>query len=165
MSSVTFRPAKQTDWAGIEHLLLSNKLPLDGAKDHLVGFFVAQDESGLIGCGGVESRGDTALLRSVAVIPSRQGEGIGRQIVSLILTQAQTKGVKTIGLLTTSARQWFFTFGFELADQRHAPSALKRSAEFQGACPVGSDFMMLDLSSWRFFKSAVSSESSGSLNK
>lgn len=145
MSAVTLRPAEPSDWAAIEQLLMANKLPLAGARDHLEAFVVAQDGSELVGCAGAELRGELALLRSVAVAPSRQGEGIGRQLVVAMLAQAKARGLKTLALLTTTARDWFQGFGFRLTDSSQAPAALKASAEFQGACPASAEFMVLDL--------------------
>lgn len=145
MSAVTLRPAKPSDWAAIEQLLVANKLPLAGARDHLEAFVVAQDGSELVGCAGAELRGEVGLLRSVAVAPSRQGEGIGRRMVSAMLAQAKVRSVKSLALLTTTARDWFQGFGFRLTDSSQAPAALKASAEFQGACPASAEFMVLDL--------------------
>lgn len=145
MSATTLRPANPSDWAAVEQLLVANKLPLSGARDHLDAFLVAQDGSELVGCAGLELRGEVALLRSVAVAPSRQGEGIGRQMVSAMLAQARGRGLKTLALLTTTARQWFQGYGFRVAVSSEAPVALKASAEFQGACPASAEFMVLDL--------------------
>ena len=145
MSAVTLRPAKPSDWAAIEQLLVANKLPLAGARDHLDAFVVAQDGPDLIGCAGAELSGEFALLRSVAVAPSRQGEGIGRRMVGAMLAQAKVRSVKSLALLTTTARDWFQGFGFRLTDSSQAPAALKASAEFQGACPASAEFMVLDL--------------------
>jgi N-acetylglutamate synthase-like GNAT family acetyltransferase/thioredoxin reductase len=145
MTTISLRPAKPSDWAVIELLLVANRLPLAGARDHLETFVVAEDESGVVGCAGVEVRGEVALLRSVAVAPRRQGQGIGRQMVSAMLAQASGRGIKSLALLTTTAREWFKGFGFRVVDSALAPAPLRASAEFQGACPASAEFLMLEL--------------------
>jgi N-acetylglutamate synthase-like GNAT family acetyltransferase len=127
MTTISLRAAKPSDWAAIELLLAANRLPLAGARDHLETFLVAENESGVVGCAGVEVRGEVALLRSVAVAPSRQGQGIGRQMVSAMLAQASSRGIKSLALLTTTAREWFKDFGFRVVDRALAPAPLRAS--------------------------------------
>ena len=59
MTTISLRPARPSDWAAIELLLAANRLPLPGARDHLDTFLVAEDDSGGVGCTGVELRGDS----------------------------------------------------------------------------------------------------------
>ena len=145
MTTISLRPARPSDWAAIELLLSANRLPLAGARDHLDTFLVAEDDSGVVGCTGVELRGEVALLRSVAVAPSRQHQGIGRQMVSAMLAQASSRRLKSLALLTTTAREWFEGFGFRVVDRAMAPAPLKASAEFQGACPASAEFLVLEI--------------------
>ena len=145
MSTISLRPARPSDWAAIELLLSANRLPLAGARDHLDTFLVAEDDSGVVGCTGVELRGEVALLRAVAVAPSRQHQGIGRQMVSAMLAQARSRRLKSLALLTTTAREWFEGFGFRVVDRAMAPAPLKASAEFQGACPASAEFLVLEI--------------------
>ena len=149
MSAIRLRQAHPADWPAVESLLIANRLPLDGAREHLSTFVLAQSGLEVVGCAGVEPRGDLALLRSVAVAPGLQRQGIGQQMVSLLLDEARRRKFKTVALLTTTARQWFEAFGFEAADRATAPAALQASAEFQGACPASAEFMVLPLQSDR----------------
>lgn len=143
MPAITLRQAHPADWAAIEHLLTTNHLPVDGAREHLSTFVLAQAGLDVVGCAGVEPRGEVALLRSVAVVPGWQGQGIGRQMVSFLLEEARRRNFKAVALLTTTARRWFEGFGFKRADRSTAPAALHASAEFQGACPASADFLLL----------------------
>ncbi|WP_341893590.1 arsenic resistance N-acetyltransferase ArsN2, partial [Variovorax sp. YR752] len=149
MPPITLRQAHAADWAAVEGLLTVNRLPLDGAREHLSTFVLAQSGLEVVGCAGVEPRGDLALLRSVAVAPGLHRQGIGQQMVSLLLDEARRRNFKTVALLTTTARRWFESFGFKVADRATAPAALKASAEFQGACPASAEFMVLPLQSDR----------------
>jgi N-acetylglutamate synthase-like GNAT family acetyltransferase len=144
---VTLRQADPTDWPAIEALLRAHRLPLDGAREHLGAFVVAEVDRQVVGCAGAEPRAGMALLRSVAVAPAVHRQGIGRQMVSLVLEQVRRRNFRSVGLLTTTARGYVERFGFSLADRAEAPAAVQSSAEFQGACPASADFMQLRLES------------------
>ena len=69
MTTISLRQAHAADWPAVESLLTSNRLPLDGAREHLSTFVIAEAGREVVGCAGAEPRGDVALLRSVAVAP------------------------------------------------------------------------------------------------
>lgn len=146
MPTISLRQAHPADWAAIEALLRANQLPTEGAREHLSTFVVAEAGRELVGCAGAEPRGDVALLRSVAVAPGLHHQGIGRQMVSLVLEEARRRNFKAVYLLTTTARDYFRRHGFTSMDRAQAPPALTASAEFQGACPDSADFMVLAFS-------------------
>lgn len=143
MPPISLRQAHPADWPAVQALLEANHLPVDGAREHLATFVVAQSGREIVGCAGVEPRGDVALLRSVAVAPDRQARGIGREMVSLVLREAQRRQFRAVYLLTLTARDYFARLGFAPADRATAPAALRASAEFQGACPASADLMVL----------------------
>lgn len=143
MSTISLRQATPADWPAIEALLQAGALPLDGALEHLSTFVVAVSESEVVGCAGAEPRADVALLRSVAVAPGLQGQGIGMQMVSLLLQEARRRDVKAVYLLTTTARDYFARLGFQATDRASAPPVLQQSAQLQGACPASADFMVM----------------------
>lgn len=145
MSDVSLRQAHPADWPTIQSLLLANNLPVEGARDHLATFVIAEAGHEIVGCAGAEPYGDVALLRSVAVAPGLQRQGIGKQLVSLVLQEAKRRNFKRIYLLTTTAREYFAGHGFEPVDRAEAPAALRKSVEFQGACPASADLMALTL--------------------
>jgi N-acetylglutamate synthase-like GNAT family acetyltransferase/thioredoxin reductase len=142
MPTISLRQAHAADWPAVEALLRANQLPLEGAREHLSTFVIAEAGRDVVGCAGVEPRGDVALLRSVAVSPSRHGQGIGGDMVALLLQEAERRGIRAIYLLTTTAPRYFERRGFVPADRAAAPVALKQSAEFQGACPASAQLMV-----------------------
>jgi len=144
------RPATNRDWHSIGLLLYENKLPQEGAREHLAHFVVATTDGVIVGCAGAELYGDIALLRSVAIVPLLHGKGIGKMLVNRLIQEAKERKIAKIYLLTISAQEYFEHFGFqpELIDK--APQSLKASAEFQGACPAGATFMSLTLGSSRY---------------
>jgi N-acetylglutamate synthase-like GNAT family acetyltransferase/thioredoxin reductase len=147
MQSLNFslRPATQGDWPAIAALLEANKLPLDGAREHLSTFLLAVGNGEIIGSAGMEVYGNVALLRSVAVAPGLHRQGIGRELVSRMLEEATRRQIGTAHLLTVTAPEYFAQFGFKRGPIDQAPQSLKVSAEFQGACPACAAFMSLTL--------------------
>lgn len=143
--ALRLRQAGPSDWPAVESLLRANSLPLDGAREHLSTLVLALSGDEVVGCAGAEPHGDVALLRSVAVAPGLQRQGIGAQLLSLLIGEARRRSLKSLYLLTTTARDYFARLGFEPADRTSAPAALLQSAEFRGACPDSADFMVLPL--------------------
>jgi len=144
-ASIVLRPATQDDWPAIASLLEQNKLPLDGAREHLSGYLLASRNGEVAGCAGFELYADKALLRSVAVAPGLQGQGIGHAMVTHLLQDARRRKIATVFLLTVDAPEYFARFGFALRCIDQAPLAMKASAEFQGACPTSAVCMLLTL--------------------
>ena len=142
---VTVRRAAPNDWPRVAELLGALSLPLDGAREHLAEFLVAERGSSVVGCAAVEHYRDAGLLRSVAVAATEQGKGTGRVLVERCLRDAATSGIRTLVLLTTTADRFFPRFGFRVVARDEVPDALRASEEFRGACPAGAIAMRLDL--------------------
>ena len=143
--NISLRPAASADWPAIAALLRANQLPLDGAQAHLVTYLVATREGEVVATAGAEVYGDMALLRSVAVSPALQRQGIGKLLVSRLLEEAKRRQIAKVFLLTVTAPEYFAQFGFERGPRDGAPAALQESAEFQGACPACAALMSVTL--------------------
>lgn len=143
--NLSLRQAGAADWPAVEALLLANKLPTEGARQHLPTYLLAVSKGEVIGCAGAEVYGDIALLRSVAVAPGLQRQGIGQLLVERFLLEATRRQIRRLFLLTVTAPEYFARYGFKRGPIDQAPAALKASAEFQGACPACAAFMSLTL--------------------
>src|SRR4051812_46909597 len=108
----TVRPARPEDLARVEALLTESKLPLDGVAEALPTFVVAEHEGDLVGVAGLEVCCDNALLRSVAVAPEWRSRGLGRQLVTRIIGEAESRGIRALYLLTQTAEHYFPSLGF-----------------------------------------------------
>lgn len=144
-TNITLRQATPSDWPALAALLEANKLPLDGAQDHLQTYLLAITNGEVIGSAGAEVYGDIALLRSVAIAPGLQKQGLGKALVGRFLDEARRRSIRHAYLLTVTAPEYFAQFGFKRMKVEDAPAALKASAEFQGACPACAAFMGLPL--------------------
>ena len=143
----TLRAASTTDLPAIENLLVASGLPTAGVADALDGFLVAESaEKQIVGVVGVEvCCSEYALLRSTAVDPTWRGTGLGRRLVERAIAEAESRGIRAMYLLTTTAERYFPSFGFVKTTRDVVPDEVKQSVEFREACPASATVMSLDL--------------------
>jgi amino-acid N-acetyltransferase len=128
-------PAGPADANAIVRLLQQHHLPLDGLRDHLATTLVARRDDQIVGSAALEIHAEGALLRSVAVIPQGQSQGLGRAVTEAAIRLAQDLQVPAIYLLTTTAERYFPKFGFERIERADVPPTVQTSLEFTSACP------------------------------
>lgn len=137
----TVRPAAAADLAAVERLLTASKLPLDGVREALPTFVVAEADGDIVGVAGLEVCCDNALLRSVAVADAWRSRGLGRTLVTRVLADAESRGLRALYLLTTTAERYFPSFGFQQIARDEVPEDIRATAEFQDACPASATVM------------------------
>lgn len=135
-AGVSLRPARASDLGAGCRLLRDLKLPVDGVEEWWGRFTVAESALGIVGLAGVETYGDGALLRSVAVHSSMRGTGLGRALVERALGTARDAGATDVYLLTTTAEGYFPRLGFTQVSREQVPATVQASVEFRGACPA-----------------------------
>lgn len=140
-TSALIRGATMADLPAVERLLTENKLPLDGVREVLHSFLVAESGGALVGVAGLEVCCEHALLRSVAVVPAWRSKGLGRELVTRIIADAESRGIKALYLLTTTAERYFPSFGFERITRDEVPADVQITDEFRGACPASATVM------------------------
>lgn len=138
------RPATPSDLAAVEQLLTASGLPLDGVREALPTFIVAEAGADVVGVAGLEVCCDNALLRSVAVSPSWRSHGLGRALVTRIISDAEARGIHALYLLTTTADRYFPSFGFREISRDAVPADVRDTAEFRDACPASATVMCRD---------------------
>lgn len=142
------RAATTTDLPAIERLLVASGLPTAGVDEALDGFLVAESAAPgqIVGVVGIETCcSEYALLRSTAVDPAWRGTGLGKRLVERAIAEAESRGVKAMYLLTTTAERYFPSFGFVKTTRDAVPDEVKQSVEFREACPASATVMSLDL--------------------
>jgi amino-acid N-acetyltransferase len=135
------RPARADDFTAVEALLTASQLPLDGVREALPTFIVAESGTDIVGVAGLEICCDNALLRSVAVDDAWRSQGLGRALVARTIAEAEARGVNALYLLTTSADRYFPTFGFRTITREAVPEDIRATAEFREACPASATVM------------------------
>lgn len=117
--TVVVRPAKTSDikkvrsivdsFAAQRRLLSKETVTLFEAVQE---FTVAEVDSEVVGCGALHVLWeDLAEVRTVAVVESMQGKGIGHAILESILNKAKEIGVKKVFCLTFETK-FFGSHGF-----------------------------------------------------
>ncbi len=145
-SEPVLRPARRVDIPGIEKLLTSSDLPIVGVRDAIDGFLVAEDGAELVGAVGIERCGSLlGLLRSAVVAPARRGQGVGRRLVERAIADSRSRGMEALYLLTTTAEDYFPSFGFTVTTRDRVPEVVRATAEFTKACPDTATVMTLEL--------------------
>jgi N-acetylglutamate synthase-like GNAT family acetyltransferase len=98
------------------------------------------------GFGGLEIRGEDALLRSVVTLPPVRTRGIGEGIVAILEVEARGFGCRTVWLLTTSATEFFSGLGYAECDRQKVPPTIRETDEFKTLRPASATVMTKQLS-------------------
>ena len=135
------RPAQPQDLPAVERLLAASSLPLEGVREALPTFVVAQAGNDIVGVAGLEVCCDNALLRSVAVADDWRSRGLGRELVTHVIAEAEARGIHALYLLTTTAERYFPSFGFHAIPRDAVPADVRDTEEFRSACPASATVM------------------------
>jgi amino-acid N-acetyltransferase len=133
--------AQSHDVASVLSLLERHGLPLDGASELAEAMVVAREAGRVVGAAALELYAEGALLRSVVVDVSVQGQGVGQQLTAAVLALASVLGVRMVFLLTTTAAEFFPRLGFERITREDVPPSVRASVEFRSACPASAVVM------------------------
>ncbi|HUU77301.1 MAG TPA: arsenic resistance N-acetyltransferase ArsN2 [candidate division Zixibacteria bacterium] len=140
MKDYLISPANTTNLKSVLKLLKDLNLPTEGVKEHFNDFLVMKDnsnpkESNIIGCVGLEVYNKFGLLRSLAIEPKLQSQGLGNILTDAILDYARSIELHKIYLLTTTAEKFFLKKGFMKIKRDIVPAEVKQSIEFKSLCP------------------------------
>ena len=135
-------PARPHDLRGALELLGRSELTQQDVSEGWGHYFVVREDDGrVVGVAGLELHGDFGLLRSVAVDEDYRGQGLAAALIEAVLQRAQRVGLRSVYLLTTSARDYFARRGFAEVGRDDAPAAIRESWEFKNGCPSSAAFM------------------------
>jgi N-acetylglutamate synthase-like GNAT family acetyltransferase len=129
---VIITPAMPGDMRAILDLVEAVHLPPEGIAEAMEYFWVARASERIVGTVGLEVYDDMALLRSLAVTPTRQHAGLGRALTETALSYLTTRQFRAVYLLTTTAEAFFARHGFCLVARDAVPASVQPSVEFQG---------------------------------
>lgn len=96
----------------------------------------ARDEGRLVGmCRAYWDGGFTATIVSVIVHPDWQGNGIGKQMMALLMAQIEQLGVYRVTLQAAEGKERFYEqFGFRVREHL-TPMAMHTDRREEGECP------------------------------
>ncbi len=147
-SAVVVRSSRAEDFRIVRDLLSAAHLPVDDLNSSPgLRFWVAEDKDRIVGAIGLESFGSAALLRSLVVVTSHRGCGLGSTLIATLEREARSLFAEVLVLLTETAEAFSKRHGFEVVEREYVPDEVKRSAEFQSLCPASAMCMIKVLSS------------------
>lgn len=139
---ITLTAITPADLPALLDLLSAVNLPHDGLADHFRFGVLARQGATVVGSAVMEVYAGAGLLRSVAVAPAAQGQGLGQRLTQAILDQAHAQGIQSIYLLTETAEGFFPRFGFRPIPRADVAPAVQQSIEFSTACPASATPML-----------------------
>jgi amino-acid N-acetyltransferase len=129
-------PARPHDLRGALDLLGRSELTEQDVAERWGHYFVVHEDDGrVVGVAGLEVHGEDGLLRSVAVDQEYRGQGLAESLVESAMQRAKRLGLRSVYLLTTSARDYFVRRGFSDCPREQAPEPIRQSWEFRVGCP------------------------------
>lgn len=132
----TIRPTRNAEVLAVREVLSSASLPVEDVTDSpRLQFWVAQVDGSIVGVVGLERVGQSALLRSLAVVPPFQSRGLGQHLVEYVEQYARTEGYRELTLLTTSADRFFEGLGYLQVERESVPEDVQQTAQFRSLCP------------------------------
>src|SRR6056297_3079709 len=109
-------------------LLTETGLPTDDLPEQDLSLFRIEGPIERIAAvGGLERRGDMALIRSVATTGSMRGRGLAGLIVDELERLAAEQGFGSLYLLTESAERFFESRGYCAVDRTEVPEPVRES--------------------------------------
>jgi amino-acid N-acetyltransferase len=129
-------PARPHDLRGALDLLGRSELTEQDVAERWGHYFVVHEDDGrVVGVAGLEVHGEDGLLRSVAVDQEYRGQGLAASLVESAMQRARRLGLRSVYLLTTSARDYFVRRGFSDCPREQAPEPIRQSWEYRVGCP------------------------------
>ncbi|MBC7848681.1 MAG: GNAT family N-acetyltransferase [Chitinophagaceae bacterium] len=138
-------PASGSDYPAVVELLVAQQLPFEDIDVSLDHFMIVKQNDHLIAVGAIELHQPYALLRSVATHPHHRGKKLATRLIHQLLAEAKGNGVKSVFLLTTTAREFFLNQGFSEIDRNSCPAEIASSTEFQSICPSSAILMQKEI--------------------
>lgn len=145
MTAIRFIPLTLAELNEVTDLLKKNALPYDDINLAKSIFLIAKDNNTVIGAIGIETYGNTGLLRSFVVANQYRSKAVGKQLYDRIISEGKTLGINRIYLLTTTAEKYFSRQGFTLIERDSVPDVIKSTSEFKNKCPATAACMVKDI--------------------
>ncbi len=139
-------PARHPDLPQVKALLDRVGLPYADLDTHLEELLVLRDGQALPGCVAMELWEEAGLLRSLAIVPERRGEGLGWMLADAALSRARQRGARAVYLTTEHATDFFAEkFGFATCERAALPKSMLSSSQFKAARAQATTLMKLSL--------------------
>jgi len=142
---ISIELASASDAKSVITLLTEVGLPTHGVGEQIKNFLVAREDGQVIGCVGLETYGESCLLRALAVRPDFQGKGLGLELMRQIISRARQQGLKQAVILTHTVERLAAKIGFERIPRESVDPRVAQSWEFQATACQQAVCMRLNL--------------------
>lgn len=142
---MNYRKASNEDLPRIKRILEVNKLPSQDCGEHIENFIILEEDSNIVGFGGLEICGRFGLVRSIVVIPEYRRKGLAKKIYKAIEDKARSIGIKTLYLLTESEVEYFEKLGFTIKERSEVPASVMETKQFSTLCPSSAIVMYREI--------------------
>jgi amino-acid N-acetyltransferase len=108
-------------------------------------YFVMSEANRPVAFGGIAGDGTDRLLRSLVVVQTARGIGMGSRMIAALIDEARRDGATRLWLLTTDAADFFAGNGWRVADRADAPPAIATAPQFVSLCPATATLLVREL--------------------
>ena len=143
-AAVDLEPVAGSD-EKLRDALAAERLPVDDLAEGGRTFFRVREGAETLGFGGYEVYGESALIRSLVVLPEARKRGIGTAVAEQIFDHARKEGARRAYLLTESAGGFFAQLGFQPLPREQAPAEILATRQAAGLCPASAVLLVRDL--------------------
>ncbi len=144
-ASLTVAHGQPADLTDVHALLQRVGLSAEDVDDRIGDFLIARERGTLVAIAALEDHGTAGLLRSVAVVPERQGWGLARYLTNALIERARGRGLAAVYLLTRDAQRYFKRHGFRPINRDEIRPAVKQSAQFREESCASATAMVIEL--------------------
>ncbi len=123
----------------------------DVIEESIDEYAVYQVDNTVHGCGGLKEYGSAAEIYSIAVDESYSSMGVGKKIISYLITQAVERKLTTLFLLTTQTTDWFIDRGFTAGSVENLPEEKRAKYNYERMSKV----LLLDLTNPKFYEQLI----------
>jgi len=134
--TIVIKELSRSSLSPAQNLLANAGLAYSDLIESRVNLFGIFKNKRFVAVGGFEIFPDCAFLRSVAVHPQWQKQGLGQQMVRHLENILKTKNIQHLYLLTFSAQHFFEKLGWEIIDRHKVPQSIRQTTQFSGLCPA-----------------------------
>jgi len=142
---LTFEEISNEDINNAKRLLKENDLCYNDIPKENLDIFKVLEGNVIVGYLGLEHYGSDAVLRAVVIKDNFRGLNLGRTMTLLGIDAAKDMGIKSLYLLTLTAKDFFSKLGFKVMARKDVPEKVGKSEEFLNFCPDTAICMMLSL--------------------
>ncbi len=112
VAEVTIRRATPANIPRMVELIAGANLPPLFIAEFIEGFVVGELDGEVVGCGGIEMYGTSAVIRSIVVDERMRRTGLGRRLAERLISDARAAGASDLYLFTADAHEFWKHLGF-----------------------------------------------------